>query len=126
MNLINNINAIQIHDDLLGYMSDTLQWIPTYNPAKSEKCMGLCWYGSTVIKSEGAKIAGQIFRPWAELFSCGSKVLQLTGSWGVEWEEGSPVSEGEYERINVGRDEIVNKMKVLADLADQVAESNDM
>src|SRR3712207_6567195 len=83
MNFINDPSAIEIHDDLLGYIADTLKWIPTYNPAKSEKCAGLCWYGPTVIQSEGARIAAQIFRAWAELLSCGPRELQLTGSWGV-------------------------------------------
>lgn len=123
MNFINDPNAIQIHDDLLGYVADTLKWIPTYNPAKSEKCVGLCWYGPTVIKSEGAKIAARIFRAWAELLSCGPKKIQLTGSWGVE--EGRPSSEGEYEKLKVDRDGMVRKMKALAAIADQVGESKD-
>jgi hypothetical protein len=123
MNFINAPSAIQINDDLLGYMADTLKWIPTYNPAKAEKSEGLCWCGPTVIKSEGAKVTARIFRAWAELLSCGPKRLRLTGSWGVK--EGNPVAEGEYEKIKLDRDEAVIMITALATLADRVAESKD-
>jgi hypothetical protein len=123
LDFINDPNALQIHDDVLGYMADTLKWIPSYNPAKAERCSGLCWYGPTVIKSEGARIAARIFHAWAELFSYGPKRLQLTGAWGVE--EGRPFAEGDYKKIRVDRDVIVRKLKRLAAFAEEVAASND-
>ncbi len=71
MEFINDPVAIRIEDDLIRYIADTLEWIPTLNPAKNnESHRGLCYYGPTVIHTEGAQVASPIFNGWAELFAC--------------------------------------------------------
>ncbi|MFP5285640.1 MAG: hypothetical protein ACLGI9_07875, partial [Thermoanaerobaculia bacterium] len=47
--------AILLHDDFLRYISDSLKWIPTENPArKGEPGMGLNFWGPTSIPHRGA------------------------------------------------------------------------
>jgi hypothetical protein len=33
-NFYHHPDALLIHDNVIGYMADSLNWIPTYNPAK--------------------------------------------------------------------------------------------
>jgi len=82
---INDGAAICIHDDLLGYMSDTLSWIPTENPARpgDGRVSGLKWCGVAAIDGEGAALASRILGLWADPFACGPETLELTGDHGV-------------------------------------------
>ncbi len=125
-------NAIQIHDDILRYMGDTLKWIPTYNPAKRQPFKGLCTYGVTVINEEGAEAAEKIFLLWAELFSCGPKVLKLTGSY--SWQlENDPIKDGYdiivpnsggYEKLMINRNLLVDNLRMLASYAHKIRNSD--
>ena len=38
---INDPGAVQLHDDLIGYFIDALNWIPSYNPGMKEPTVGL-------------------------------------------------------------------------------------
>ena len=124
MKWINNPLAVRIHDDVIGYMKDSLNWITCYNPANGMiKHEGLNWYGPTVIKEDGAIVAQKIFAAWASLFSNGPKALTLTGAYG--WIDGQGAETGSYSVIKIDRDEIVGAMRTLADYANQVADSRD-
>jgi len=77
---VNHPTAIQIHDDVMHYMEDSLNWITCYNPAqKMMTHRGLNLYGPTVIKSDGAVDAEAVFTIWAGLLSIGSMSYKLTG-----------------------------------------------
>lgn len=119
---INDPRAIQLEDDLLRYIANTLEWIPTHNPAKNESHRGLCFYGPTVIHTEGASAAAAIFCSWADLFACGPKNLIFTGGWA--WIEGDPPNEGEYEKLIVDRDDVVGKLQQIANYAKQIVETD--
>ncbi len=121
MNFINDPRAIRIEDDLLRYLADTLEWIPTYNPAKDEAHRGLCFWGPTVIHTEGAPAAAAIFDGWAGLLACGPPKLALTGGW--TWCDGDAPSEGNYDRLEVDRDEFVAKLRQLAGYARRIVET---
>jgi hypothetical protein len=124
MKWINNPGAVQIHDDVLTYIQDTLSWITCYNPAKRMmKHKGLNFCGPTVIKKDGAADAANIFSAWANLFSVGPKMIELTGNYG--WIEGKNKETGSYSKINIDRDAIVEIFKELAEFSRQVAESED-
>ena len=41
LQFIHHPRAIQLHDDFVRYMQDTLAWIPTTNPARGEPHRGL-------------------------------------------------------------------------------------
>jgi hypothetical protein len=112
MRFINDPRAVQLHDDLVGYMYDTLEWIPSFNAAKGEPSTGLCRWGPTVIRTDGAFQAVQIFFSWADLFSVSPKLLRLTGGW--SWTEGQPDSGGKDERLEFDRQETVGTLRRLA------------
>jgi hypothetical protein len=122
MKWINNPRAIQIPDDVVGYIKDSLNWITCHNPGKRMiKHKGLNWYGPTIIKEDGAIVAHKILGAWATLFSNGPSTLRLTGSYvRIEGEE-----TGSYSVIKIDRDEIVERLTTLADYTNQVAESRD-
>lgn len=119
--LINDPCAVQLHDDLIGYLIDSLNWIPSYNPAKQEPTAGLCRWGPTIIHIEGAVTARRIFTAWADLLSAGPPMLHLTGAWSYLGAE--PSSEGAYEWLEFDRGEVVERLRLLAHYADKVAVS---
>ena len=121
---INNPNAIQIHDDLMNYIGDSLKGVTCYNPArKMEVQKGLNFYGPTVIKNDGAKDAERVLSAWVNLFSSGPKRIQLTGTYSST--EGKP-GIGSYSSITIDRDEIVDKLKTVASYANRVASSDEL
>ncbi len=123
MKWINHCNAIRIHDDVMHYMQDTLNWITCYNPAqKMMKHKGLNFYGPTVIKKDGAVDAEKLFTTWATLFSIGPKRIKLRGAYG--WTEGEGKGKGGYSEIRVYREEVVDSLKTLAKYSKSVANSN--
>lgn len=121
---INNPQAILIHDDIMNYIQDSLNWITCYNPGKKMvKHKGLNFCGPTVIKKDGAIAAYSIFKAWASLFSCGPKRLRLTGSYG--WIAGESKETGSYSIVKADRDEMVEKFNVIANYSKQVVDSKD-
>jgi hypothetical protein len=52
---------VDIHDDLIQYINDSLQWIPTINPSIPESGYGLNIHGITLIDEHGAVLMGNIF-----------------------------------------------------------------
>ena len=124
MRWINNPLAVQIHDDVMDYIQDTLNWVTCYNPAKKMmKHSGLNFCGPTIIKSDGAVVTTKIFTAWANLLSNGPKEIKLTGPYG--WIEGESKETGSYSAIKVDRDEVVERFKKLADFSKQVVDSED-
>jgi hypothetical protein len=125
-------DAVLIHHDLLEYIGDSLKWIPTYNPAAHHPDRGLCWFGPTIIKEDGAEITRNVFTLWAELFAHGPSVLKLQGPFG--WEVDNDLEKDGYEkvipgsaknnRLIVNRNEFIKKLKTIAGYADQVLQSD--
>jgi hypothetical protein len=79
----NDEQAVRVHDDLIRYMGDSLEWISCHVPMtlpNLKEVKGLHYYGPTIIKQEGAEEACNVFRIWAELFSRAPQTLQLTRS----------------------------------------------
>ena len=114
-------SGIQLHDDLIWYVNDTLQWIPTFNPARDEPWSGLCHYGPTIISSEGAARAQGIFASWAAVFSNGPATLSLRGHW---TRIDGDARNGAYDTIEVQRDELVEKLHLRTTYAQDVVQSN--
>jgi len=110
----------------MSYIRDTLTWVTCYNPAKKmTKHNRLNFYGPTVIKSDGAIIAGRIFAAWASLLSNGPRRITLTGDYG--WIEGESPESGKYSAIKADRDEVVERFKRVANFSRRVVESrNDL
>ena len=124
MKWINSPLAVQIHNDVMEYIQDTLNWVTCYTPSKNMmKRKGLNFYGPTIIKSDGAIVAGKIFTAWAELLSNGPMEIKLTGAY--SWIEGESKGTSHYSAIKADRDEIIEGFKKLAGFSKQVIDSND-
>ncbi|HRH41234.1 MAG TPA: hypothetical protein PKY82_06275 [Pyrinomonadaceae bacterium] len=124
LKLLNNPQAVLLHDNLLSYLSDTLKWIPCYIPRSKNKLVefeGLAYYGVTIIKEDGATIMRKIFNLWADLLSNAPENLKLTGNFG--WIEGEDSNSGKYEIIKIQRDEIVKSLRKIAGYAEEVENS---
>jgi len=106
--------TVRLSDDIISYLYDSLEWIPSLNPSNPEEWQGhgLNRWGSTVINREGASTALRVFSAWAELFAAGPAQLVLHGLYF----EG-PDDEKGYEKLLVPRDELVEQMQTLADYA---------
>ncbi|HTN87838.1 MAG TPA: hypothetical protein VL242_29355 [Sorangium sp.] len=109
--------AIQIHDDLVQYMTDALRWIPSLNPARKRRGFGLNIHGPTIITDAGAPIARRIFESWERLFSSSPPMLRLTGAWCET--VGSPGT-GRYLKLTYRRDDAVTRLRGLASLCRRV------
>lgn len=101
-------------------MSDTLRWIESYNSARRKPFKGLCWYGPTVIRKEGAKTTFQVFKAWAELFRIGPEILNLEGYYTVDDEH----PDGYFDRLEIPRDEIVTKLTTVASYAQKIIDTD--
>jgi hypothetical protein len=108
-------DTVRLSHDVCMYMSDTLEWIPSRNPANEAEWpgYGLNLYGPTVVSSEGAMIAEQVFSAWAQLFAAAPTRFSLVQGW----ERVQDGSEGRIRRFHVEREETVEALRQLADLA---------
>jgi hypothetical protein len=123
-----NDAPVAMHDEILRYFSDTLRWIPTLNPAKSERGYGLNVYGPTVIDQIGGALFHDIFASWAHLFSLGPEYFSIQGLFSLQWpyeESEHMMAEaelhklGEYDRLSITRDDCVERLMELARFGEQ-------
>lgn len=110
--------VITLHDDFVFYISDTLDWIPSYNPSRKRRQKGLNLYGLTVLDQEGCRQAEEIFNEWATLISLGPRRIRLRGPY--ECVDNAP---GRYSRLEFSRSSLISKLQKLAALCHEVAVS---
>lgn len=108
--------SLQVADDIIDYLYDSLQWIPTVNPANPAGWAGhgVNRWGPTIIHRTGATTARQVFSAWADLFSAGPPELTLRGAW-TTWPDGAQ----DYQTLVVPREGLVEQMRGLAGYADR-------
>ena len=91
--------------------------------------MGFACGGQRLSVVEWSRVGwSRVFQTWAELFALGPRVLRLTGSfaWAEEAESSQPdaprgtVLNGDYERLEFDRDQVVGVLKQLAQYAKRV------
>lgn len=114
-------HAIQLEDDLVVYLVDTLNWIPSSNPSNPGEWggYGLNYWGPTIIDKRGARKAARIFRSWAALLEEGPEQIELTGQFG--WIQGGCHEDGRYETFTQARGLVTEGLRRIAELADQAA-----
>lgn len=113
-------NQVLIHDDVIQYIQDTLNWIPSINPAMNyQKQFGLCNYGVTLFDKEGAEIILRLTKAWNELFLNGPATLKLTGNYGWITNE-LGITQGNYELIEVDRDTLIGGLEKLQLFSEKV------
>ncbi|MUT68352.1 hypothetical protein [Paenibacillus sp. NEAU-GSW1] len=78
----NSENVVQIHDDMFGYIQDSLNWIETLNPDKqNESMLGFNYYGRSIIEKNGAEKFIKIIKAWYLMFKEAPDDLILTGRY---------------------------------------------
>lgn len=122
-------SAATLHDDLVRYMLDSLAWIPSLNPSKRQLMFGLNVWGRTVITTDGAAVAGSIFRAWAQLFALSPARLKLQGAFGWIEDESNEAADaaaagGAYERLEFERDDVCTSLRAIATQCDEVLSSD--
>lgn len=118
-----NKDVLEIHDDIILYIYDSLKWVPQAQTANStEREYGLNYYGITMIDKEGAIVLYNILKAWSDLFKNSPPVLILTGSY--SWTEGKDISSGGYEVIELDRDEVIGQFNKLMSFAKKVINEN--
>ena len=112
---------ITLHDTILWYMSDSLEWIETANPAmRNQPGYGLNMYGLTMITEQGATRFESVLTTWAALFCHGPETLRLTGEWMFYNPYKGKRNNGRYEVIMIERDPLVTTLRTLAEYARSV------
>jgi len=121
---------VSIDDQVLRYCDDTLVWIPTFNPATSERGHGLNWWGPTIIDQTGGSLFHQICSSWAQLFTVGPAKLRVRRAFSWHWpfEESEHVvredelnTMGGYTWLEVDRESFVEHLTTLAHFGEQAA-----
>ncbi len=111
--------TVSLSDNLIQYISDSLQWVPSYNPAHNmEPQLGLNFYGPTVIKNSGAQKLHRISMAWSSLYGQSPPEIKLTGDYG--WADGQGYESGAYEKHSMVRSQVVSCFDQLADTCLQV------
>ena len=112
-------SALKLDDDIVLYILDTLQWVPSINPANPGQWggYGLNYFGPTIINKSGAGKAARLLRLWAALLQEGPGTLELTG--GFEWSDGNPSTSGRYAVVTAPRDYVVKTLIGIADMAEK-------
>lgn len=126
---------VSIADDLISYINDYLNWIPTSNPASSStpEMSGLNLYGPTIIDMRGAEQALKVFTAIASLFACSSgEKIRLIGAFSYQLADSFDdepeiqrivAGSGHYARLHLSKQDVVSKFELLAELCRKVRDS---
>ncbi|MGL5414719.1 MAG: hypothetical protein ACRDAU_03550 [Clostridium sp.] len=121
-----NLPFVQIDDDIIIYIYDTLKWIRNDCEESTEK-KGLAYHGLTLIQDDNAKKLKKIIKAWGILFSLGEEEFTLEGSYVYEnlgIHEGEEYfTGGSYEKIIVKKRKLLSDLKKLIDML-EVVEKN--
>lgn len=119
----NIIACVVIEDDVIQYISDTLKWIPSKNPALNNipSGMGINYHGVTLFDKQSSAVLKSILASWRDLFKHSPKILELTGAFVMESDADTA---GHYETLVLNRDDIVNQFETIISFSERLAEGN--
>ncbi len=126
---------VSIHDDLIMYFYDYLEWLPTYNPSMKIRHTGLNLYGVTVIDLDGACQALELMSNIVNIFKLSPQVLKLKGGFSYQLADNEDsLSNDNIERIVKDslkqekliyqRDEVIEQFEKLAKCFKRVVDSD--
>jgi len=126
---------ISIHDDLIIYFCDFLQWIPAYNPSLKVNHTGLNYYGVTVIDIDGAKQALTLFSSLVNILNLSPNVLKLTGEYTFVHAYDDVIDSNKdvdrvlrdtagYEKIIMQKMEVIKQFEILAGFMQKILDSD--
>jgi len=113
------LDYVVLHDDLILYIIDSLQWIPSKNPGKRAvpADYGINYHGLTLFDKQSAIPLRNVFSAWRNLFENAPKIMKLTGSF-----VRSDNEEGEYERLILDRDRVIIQLESIIAMAEKLTE----
>ncbi|MGM0713371.1 hypothetical protein [Brevibacillus parabrevis] len=117
------IDSVKISDDIILYISDTLRWIPSINPALKgfPRGTGINYHGVTLFDAESAQILGNVFDSWKRLFENAPEVLKLTGEYvTIVGKDDS----GHYEKLVLNRNEVLKQFEKIASFSNRLDEGS--
>ncbi|TAA71990.1 hypothetical protein [Planococcus salinarum] len=117
------IDSIDIPDDLIQYIADSLNWIPCKYPALSmtREVKGIDCYGVTLFDHTSAATMKSIFTAWHSLFTNSPEKLELAGEFVVSSKKNIL---GEYEHLFYSRDNVLELLKRLLSMIERLEEEN--
>lgn len=117
------IGSVAIPDDLIQYILDSLNWIPSKNPAKSmtREEKGINYHGITLFDQTSAAVMKNVFAAWHTLFTNSPEKLELTGEFLVSSRKNIL---GEYERLVFNRNDVLDLLERLLSMIDRLEEEN--
>lgn len=123
MNNSDSIDSIDLPDDLIQYISDSLNWIPSKNPAismtREEKGVNLC--GVTLFDQTSAAVMKNIFSAWYLLFTNSPEKLELTGEFTFS---ANKKELGRRELLVFGRKEVLELLEKLISMIERLEDGN--
>jgi len=118
-----NKDVLEIHDDIILYIFDSLKWVPQAQTGYSnERKYGLNYHGITEIDKDGAIVLCNILKAWSDLFKNTPPMLTLTGSYFCT--EGGVINSGAYEVIEIDRDKVIWQFHKLMYFAEKTISDN--
>ena len=116
-------DKIEIPDDIILYIFDSLNWVPTLNPETNNDSHGLNYYGVTLIEKDGAILLKRILESWISLFINGPSVFKLRGKF-IWVEENKDDGYWQRENIEFERDYVIRILKKLKDFSCRLENDN--
>lgn len=89
-------------DNLILYILDSLKWIPSINPTKSENGYSINYYGITLFKENAIEKFIKIMDAWISLFNIAPINVELKGNYLITEKKAG------YERIKYKKDELLD------------------
>jgi len=113
LSLLHSPEAVRVADDLVRYIGDTLDWVPSSNPAGGEsRQTGLNYFGPTIIDPPATAQLARIIRSWIAIFRLGPERLQLRGWWSE--------TDQAYERLEFERAALIAVLEQLEAMTERV------
>ncbi|WP_214628981.1 coagulation factor 5/8 type-like protein [Paenibacillus agaridevorans] len=114
-----------VSDEIIQYLSDFLNWLPSYNPETKENHKGLNYYGLTVINKPGAEKLIRILDKWLKLIEEAPDTFSLRGD--TVWKE-KENENGHWEQSKnwLKRETLQIEIKSLIDSAVKALDNNQL
>ncbi|MCM3729784.1 hypothetical protein M3226_30085 [Neobacillus cucumis] len=114
------IDSEVIHDNLILYIFDSLEWIPSKNPALSgtPTGLGLNYHGVTLFDKHSFPTLERVFSSWRDLFKNAPTTLELTGEF--VYDENDEIL-GTYEKLVFNRDEVIKLFEKIISMTLHIA-----
>lgn len=105
------VDVVEMSDELVSYLMDFFNWIPSSGESNVNQSYGLNYHGITCILNENRLLFGKIFGLLTDLYSLAPETFKLKGEFC--WEKDN-TDTGRYEFITLNRKDVVGVLKRMA------------